>query len=74
MKIGIPNILIISIFASAIMVAPMTMKTLPWLVGTDNDEAAPTADWTDEEGLAFAIHPAKALALADAAAGGKGYT
>ena len=42
--------------------------------GTDNDEAATTADWTDEGGLAFAIHPAKALALADAAAGGKAYT
>jgi hypothetical protein len=39
-----------------------------------NDEAAATADWTDEEGFVFAIHPAKGLVLADTAVGGKGYT
>lgn len=37
------------------------------------DDAVTTAAWTDEEAEAFAIQPANALALAAAAAGGKGY-
>lgn len=36
------------------------------------DEAVTTAAWTDEEAEAFAIQPAKALALAAAPAGGNG--
>jgi len=32
-----------------------------------------TAAWTDDEAEALAIQPAKALVLAVAAAGGKGY-
>ena len=55
---------------------PTTIKTLilPWFWGTGKDEAeaAMTADWIDEEWLAFAIQPAKALAFAAAVADGKG--
>lgn len=36
------------------------------------DDAVTTAAWTDEEEAAFAIQPAKALALAFATLGGKG--
>lgn len=52
------------------------MKTSPWLGWTGKGEAATTGDCTDKEGLAFDIHPAKAFALAAAAAaaGGKGCT
>lgn len=45
---------------------------IPWFGWTGNDEAATTDDWIDEEGLAFIIHPANALALAAATAGGNG--
>lgn len=38
------------------------------------DDAVTTAAWTDEEAEALAIQPANALALAAAAAGGKGFT
>ena len=36
-------------------------------------DAVTTAAWTDDEAEALAIQPAKALALAVAAAGAKGY-
>jgi len=36
-------------------------------------DAVTTAAWTDDEAEALTIQPAKALALAGAAAGGKGY-
>lgn len=44
----------------------------PWFCGTGIEDAVTTAAWTDEEAEAFAIQPAKALALAAAPVGGKG--
>lgn len=38
------------------------------------DDAVTTAAWTEEEADAFAIHPAKALALPAVPVAGKGYT
>lgn len=48
--------------------------SIPWFCGTGMDDAVTTAAWTDEEAEGLAIQPAKALALAAAAVGGKGYT
>lgn len=60
----------LTLFCHDIVVSEKTR--IPWFGWTDNDEAATTDDWIDEEGLAFIIHPANALALAAAAAGGNG--
>lgn len=50
----------------------LKQKKWPWFGGIGMDEAVTTDAWTVDEAAAFAIQPAKALALAAAAAGGKG--
>ena len=45
----------------------------PGFCGTGMADAVTTAAWTDDEAEALAIQPAKALALAVAVAGRKGY-
>ena len=50
------------------------LKFWPWFCGTGMDDAVTTGAWTDEEAETLVIQPAKAPALAAAAAvGGKGY-
>ena len=56
----------------AILQTPVKVKHWPWFGGAGKEDALTTAACTDDEAAALTIQPAKALALAVAAAGGKG--